>query len=138
MAGNPFLKADDKTLRISGNFASIVFVDKQSSYDPATGSVSADIQENTALIPIGEPKGFSEFVVDGKNYASGDLKFEVSYLALSAALPSSRKPDFQSCGVNKENDYFQLGTVKYSIVKIEPANVWQNTPSKYKFHIRMM
>lgn len=136
MKGNPFLKADDKTLRINGNTATIVFVDISSSYDESTGEITMDSMENSVNLPISAPSPINEHIVDGKNYISGDMKFEVSRLALENALPGSRTADMINCGIIKSKDRFKLGTLFYSIIKIEPLNIYNNIPSRYRFHIR--
>lgn len=136
MAKNPFLKADDKTLRINGNFAFIIFTDKKTAYDEQTGEIVYDETQNSVEIPISNPSMFNEHVIDGKNFVSGDLKFEVSRLALENALPSNRTPDMNSCGIDKTLDKIKLGTEVYHIVRIEALNVWGNIPSRYKFHVR--
>lgn len=136
MKGNPFLKADDKTLRINGNTATIVFVDISSSYDESTGEITMDSMENSVNLPISAPSPINEHIVDGKNYISGDMKFEVSRIALENALPASRTADMINCGIIKGKDRFKLGTLFYSIVKIEPLNIYNNIPSRYRFHIR--
>lgn len=133
---NPFLKADDKTLRINGNFAKIIFTDETRSYDESTGDITSDVIENDVEIPVSDPTAFNEHVVDGKNFISGDIKLEISRLALEGAIPSSRNADMNACGINKEKDKIQIGIVTYRIVRIEGVNVWGNTPSRYKFHLR--
>lgn len=136
MKGNPFLKADDKTIKINGNSANLVFVDMTSEFNENTGEITIDATENVVSVPISDPHAVNEHVVDGKNFISGDIRFEVSRLALEKALPSGRKPDMMNCGVDKKNDRIRMGTVTYSIVKIEPVNIYNNIPSRYKFHVR--
>lgn len=136
MKGNPFLKADDKTLRINGNSAVFVFLDEKSSYNEETGEITFDSTENSVNIPISAPSAINEHVVDGKNFIAGDIRFEISRFALEKALPSSRTPDMLKCGVITEKDKVKMGTVTYSIVRIEPQNIYNNIPSRYKFHLR--
>lgn len=136
MKGNPFLKADDKTLRINGNTANLIFTDVSRSFDENTGEITIDATENVVSVPISAPHAVNEHVVDGKNFISGDIRFEISRLALEKALPSGRNPDMMSCGVSKEKDKVKMGTVTYSIVRIEPVNIYNNIPSRYKFHLR--
>ena len=136
MKGNPFLKADDKTLRINGNTANLVFVDMTSGFDENTGEITIDAMENVVSVPVSAPSAVNEHVVDGKNFITGDVRFEISRLALEKALPSSRTPDMMNCGVSKEKDRVKIGAVTYSIVRIEPQNIYNNIPSRYKFHLR--
>jgi hypothetical protein len=138
MAGNPFLKADDKLLRVNGNTAHLTFVDTSTTYDETTGEMAVETKENTVTIPISNPTVISEHIVDGKNYIAGDLKFETSRLALESSLPSTRYADMQNCGIDKKNDRISIGTVTYAIVRVEPANLWNNDPSRYKLHVRMI
>ncbi len=136
MAKNPFLKAEQKIIKMYRNNAKIHFVSVKKNYDPQTGNMTETKEEQVGLVYISEPAVISEAVADGKNYLIGDMTFDVSRLDLEMVLPESRIANNETCGVSMETDFVVIGEQIYRFVKFNPKGMWGGVPAKYRLQVR--
>lgn len=136
MKKNPFLKADDKVIKMYGNTATVVFVGKTRVYNESTGAVSTQEIRTESRVAISTPSVISEAVADGKNYMVGDLSFDISRLELERVLPEGRTASVETGVLDLRSDRFVVAGRQYRIVKMHPKNMWANTPSMYRIQLR--
>lgn len=136
MKKNPFLKADDKVIKMYGNTATVIFVQSTRQYDEATGAMSTQESRTESAVSISTPSVISEAVADGKNYMVGDLSFDISRLELERVLPDGRTASVETGVLDLKKDRFVVSGKRYRIVKIHPKNMWADTPSVYRVQLR--
>lgn len=136
MKKNPFLKADDKVIKMYGNTATVIFVQSTRQYDEATGAISTQESRTESAVSISTPSVISEAVADGKNYMVGDLSFDISRLELERVLPDGRTASVETGVLDLKKDRFVVSGKRYRIVKIHPKNMWADTPSVYRVQLR--
>lgn len=136
MKKNPFLKADDKVIKMYGNTATVIFVQETRQYDEATGAISTQESRTESAVSISTPSVISEAVADGKNYMVGDLSFDISRLELERVLPDGRTASVETGVLDLKKDRFVVAGRRYRIVKMHPKNMWADTPSMYRVQLR--
>ena len=136
MKKNPFLKADDKVIKMYGNTATVIFVQETRQYDESTGAMSTQESRTESAVSISTPSVISEAVADGKNYMVGDLSFDISRLELERVLPDGRTVSVETGVIDLKKDRFVVAGRRYRIVKMHPKNMWADTPSMYRVQLR--
>lgn len=136
MKKNPFLKADDKVIKMYGNTATVIFVQTVREYDESTGAMEMRESRTESPVSISTPSVISEAVADGKNYMVGDLSFDISRLELERVLPEGRTASVETGVLDLRSDRFVVAGRQYRIVKMHPKNMWADTPSMYRIQLR--
>lgn len=132
---NPFLKVEEKLIRIYGNVAKIIFVERENSYNSATGEIEKRFTEVEKEIYISDTHVFSEATGNG-NYFVGDITFSVSRQELLSIIPNGRNSSTAMCGLMKDSDEFELYGERYRIVSIKPKTVWAGVPAVLRIQVR--
>ena len=137
MRKNPFLKMDEKIIRkIYGNKATLRIIRITRSYDENTGEI-VDVPENfDREIYISNPKHFADYFIDGQNVMRGDVTVEIARQTLLDAVGDLRPDSLMNGKLDPEHDWIVFGSTAYTIRKVEPKNVYANTPGVYQVHLR--
>ena len=103
----------------------------------------------TRTIAILDVEPVNEYLVSQGIYLDGDLKCYFPALALEKAIAQTNSDDPQGMTLkairtfNASNGGLEIGkdsvvfnNDEYTITKIEPCNVWNNMPNKFKITMR--
>lgn len=137
MRKNPFLKMDEKIIRkIYGNKATLLIIKINRVYDESTGEIAEKVNSFDREIYISNPKLFADYFIDGQNVMRGDVTVEIARQTLLEAVGDLRPDSLMNGKLDPEHDWIVFGNKAYTIRKIEPKNIYANTPGVYQVHLR--
>lgn len=148
MKKNPFLKLEDKLIKVLYNNEAVIhFVLKKRIYNSETGEFTEGETVYKSKIYIDTPAKFSYLLVDGKNVMENDLRCHVSRAGLESAIKTcsesgndmlfQKRQKMDGSGyIDTSVDMLEFCGIKYRIRQVSPKDVYAKTASKYVLHLR--